>query len=145
MIAVDTNILIYSHRPENPFHTNAKNVINTLRDGPGDWAIPWPCVHEFISTVTNSRIFKNPTPLPTAFLTIEIWGKGGNIHFLSESSDYFEKLKEISINAKISGPRVHDARIAALCLHHGIRELWTADRDFTSFPKLKIKNPLVMQ
>jgi len=37
---------------------------------------------------------------------------------------------------------VHDARVAALCRHHGVRELWTADRDFGRFPGLKVRNPL---
>jgi predicted nucleic acid-binding protein len=37
---------------------------------------------------------------------------------------------------------VHDARIAALCRHHGVRELWSADRDFSRFPAVKPRNPL---
>jgi uncharacterized protein len=43
----------------------------------------------------------------------------------------------------LKGPRIHDARIAALCLHHGVSELWSADRDFSAFPQLKVRNPLV--
>jgi predicted nucleic acid-binding protein len=38
---------------------------------------------------------------------------------------------------------IHDARIAAICLQHGVSELWTADRDFSRFPKVKVRNPLV--
>ena len=53
------------------------------------------------------------------------------------------KLREIALAGKISGPRIHDARIAALCLHHGVSELWTADRDFSLFPQLRTRNPLV--
>ena len=45
--------------------------------------------------------------------------------------------------ARTVGPAVHDARIAALCLQHGVRELWSADRDFGRFPALKVLNPLV--
>lgn len=40
-------------------------------------------------------------------------------------------------------PRIHDARIAALYLHHGVTELWSADRDFSFFPQLRVRNPLV--
>ena len=47
MIAVDTNLLVYSHRPESPSHRAAKEMIESLRNQLGDWAIPWPCVHEF--------------------------------------------------------------------------------------------------
>ena len=42
-----------------------------------------------------------------------------------------------------AGSRVHDARVAALCLSHSVRELWTADRDFSLFPALRVRNPLV--
>ena len=44
---------------------------------------------------------------------------------------------------KVAGPLVHDARIAALCLDHGVHEFWTADRDFARFPDLRVRNPLV--
>jgi predicted nucleic acid-binding protein len=43
----------------------------------------------------------------------------------------------------VDGARIHDARIFALCLHHGVRELWTADRDLGRFPQLTTRNPLV--
>jgi len=43
----------------------------------------------------------------------------------------------------VAGPLVHDARIAALCRAHGVRELWTADRDFGRFPGLVVRNPLL--
>ena len=42
MIAVDTNLLIYSHRLESPFHRSAKELIESLRSALPPWAIPWP-------------------------------------------------------------------------------------------------------
>ena len=62
---------------------------------------------------------------------------------LAEGVDYLPKLRKLALSAKITGPKIHDARIDALCLHHGIKELWSADRDFTAFPPLRIKNPLI--
>jgi hypothetical protein len=44
--------------------------------------------------------------------------------------------------AGAAGPRIHDARIAALCAGSGVTELWSADRDFTRFP-ITTKNPLL--
>jgi predicted nucleic acid-binding protein len=38
---------------------------------------------------------------------------------------------------------VHDARIAALCVQHGVRELYSADRDFSRFPQIAVRNPLI--
>ena len=44
---------------------------------------------------------------------------------------------------KITGPAVYDARIAAICLAHGVRELWTADRDYGRFPALRDRKSVV--
>jgi hypothetical protein len=52
-------------------------------------------------------------------------------------------LARLLAEGKVTGPAVHDARIAALCLANGVRELWSADRDFSRFPDLRTANPLV--
>lgn len=143
MIAVDSNLLVYSHREDSKFHVAAKELIDFLRHESAPWAIPWPCVHEFIGIVTHPGIYQPSTSLNQALAAVDAWSAAGNLHLLAESPGYFEKLRELALAAKLSGPRIHDARIAALCLHHGVRELWTADRDFSMFPKLKTRNPLV--
>jgi predicted nucleic acid-binding protein len=61
---------------------------------------------------------------------------------LTESERYWQEFRRILETGKIVGPQVHDARVAGLCLLHGISELWTADRDFSRFPGLKVRNPL---
>ena len=45
--------------------------------------------------------------------------------------------------ARIAGPRMREARVAAPCLHHRATEPWTADRDFSSFASLRVRTPLV--
>jgi predicted nucleic acid-binding protein len=62
---------------------------------------------------------------------------------LGEAEGYWAKLSEVLARGRVAGPLVHDGRIAALCMLHGVRELWTADRDFSRFPGLVTKNPLV--
>ncbi len=143
MIAVDTNLLVYSHRSDSRFHLESKELIESLRRQPVPWAVPWPCIHEFLAIVTHPRIFKKPTPLHVSLSCVDSWLAGGNLQLIGESGGYFEKLRELALAAKLSGPRIHDARIAALCLHHGVHELWSADRDFSAFPRLKVRNPLV--
>ncbi|MBL8178540.1 MAG: PIN domain-containing protein [Bryobacterales bacterium] len=62
---------------------------------------------------------------------------------LAKRSGYWEVAHRILKAASIGGVQAHDARIAALCLFHGIPELWTADRGFQRFPALKTRNPLM--
>jgi predicted nucleic acid-binding protein len=62
---------------------------------------------------------------------------------LHETVGYWQLLRELVADGRAAGPRVHDARVAAVCLANGVTELWTADRDFGRFPELRVRNPLV--
>jgi toxin-antitoxin system PIN domain toxin len=145
MTAVDSNLLIYAHKQGSPFHATARTLIDSLRHQPAPWAIPWPCIHEFIGIATHPGIYKPPSTLSEALAFLDSLLAAPQLHLLAESPGYFEKLREIATAAKLRGPRIHDARIAALCLHHGVSELWSADRDFSAFPQLKVRNRLVQQ
>lgn len=142
MIAVDTNLLVYAHRRDAEFRGPAAEAVRSLAEGRAPWAIPWPCIHEFLAIVTHPRIFKGPTKLPQALDQVHAWMESPSLTLLSEGAGYTGRLAAVLRSSKVTGPRIHDARIAALCLHHGVRELWTADRDFTRFPDLPVRNPL---
>jgi predicted nucleic acid-binding protein len=62
--------------------------------------------------------------------------------FLAEGQGYLDALERVARPALLQGAIVHDARIAALCVFHGVRELWSADRDYSRFPDLTVVNPL---
>jgi hypothetical protein len=143
MIAIDTNILVYAHREDSEWHEAAYARVADLAEGRAPWAIPWPCVHEFLAIVTHPKIYAPPTPLAAAIDQVEAWLEAPTLVMLSESGDYWLELRATIEAGRVVGPQIHDARIAALCLQHGVRELWTADRDFGRFPALKTTNPLV--
>ncbi len=143
MIAVDTNILIYAHRQDSEWHDPAERAVRALAQGVAAWAIPWPCLHEFLAITTHPRIFRTPTPLPAALDQVDAWLESPSLVMLAEDDDYWPTLRALVVEARLDGPRVHDARVAALCLRHAVGELWTADRDFSLFPALRVRNPLV--
>lgn len=142
MIAVDTNLLVYAHRTDAPFHAAARPLIESLAQGTVAWALPWPCAHEFIAIVTNARIFKTPTPIGTALAQLRVLAGSSHLQFLAEGEGYLPRLERLAVTAQARGGAIHDARIAAICLHHGVSELWSADRDFSRFPDLRTRNPL---
>jgi len=143
VIAIDTNILVYAHRPEMPLHAEARALLESLPDQAGYFALPWPCVHEFLAVVTNGRIFREPTPPEIAFAAISALDKSGMFRMLCEGDGYLEHLCDLAVAGRVSGAMMHDARVAAICSFHGVAELWSADRDFNRFPGLKVRNPLL--
>lgn len=143
MIAVDSNLLVYAHREDSAWHEPAAERLELFAEGRETWAIPWPCIHEFLAIVTHPRVFNPPTPLAKALDQVAAWMESPSLQMLAESGSYWDVLASTLKAAKVQGARVHDARVAALCLHHGIRELWTADRDLSRFAGLSVRNPLV--
>lgn len=143
MIAVDTNLLIYAHRAEFPDHDRALAIIRGLATGPVAWGIPWPCVGEFVSIITNSRMFERPSTVEEAVTQLDVWVYSPSARLLGERIDTWVHFRELLVESQVKRAGVHDARIAAICLDHGVTELWTADRDFSKFPKLQTRNPLI--
>lgn len=142
MIAIDTNILVYAHRADSPHHAQASSAVTACAQSRQAWAIPWPCVHEFFAVVTHPRIYSPPTPPGKAMNQISAWLESPSLVLLGETDKHWPALQTLLENAGTVGPAVHDARIAALCIQHGVRELWSADRDFKKFPALKVVNPM---
>jgi toxin-antitoxin system PIN domain toxin len=143
VIAVDTNLLVYAHRVDAEFHAEALACVTALAESTAAWAIPWPCLHEFYAIVTHRRIYAPPTPPTRAIDQIEAWLESPSLVLLAESAAHWPALRPLLSAARVQGPLVHDARIAALCLQHGVAALWTADRDFARFAPLQAVNPLM--
>jgi len=144
LIAVDTNLLVYAHRAESEWHDRAEACLRELAEGRAAWAIPWPCIHEFLAISTHPKIWNPPTPIEAALDQVDAWIESPSLVLLAEGQEHWSELRTQIEAGRIAGPRVHDARIAALCLAHGVRELWTADRDFSRFAKLATVNPLAV-
>jgi toxin-antitoxin system PIN domain toxin len=143
VIAVDTNILVYAHREDSAWHDAAYATVEELAEGRSAWAIPWPCIHEFLAIVTHPRIYSPPTPVMKALEQVQSWLESPKVVLLAETDEHLDELRRAVQSAKVVGPQIHDARVAAICIHHGVRELWSADRDFGRFSGLSVKNPLV--
>jgi uncharacterized protein len=141
VIALDTNILIYAHRPGEDEHERAVQAIRGLTDGVARWALPWCVVHEFLAVFTKTG--RHPAPPEVALEAIERLLATPNCTPIAEPRGYLRTFADLMRSSHARRELVYDARIAATCLAHGVSELWTADRDFGRFPALRTRNPLV--
>ncbi len=142
MIALDTNILVYAHRRESQFADAAHALMVDLAEGDRPWAIPWPCCYEFLSVVTNRRIWKdNATPQRHAWRQFQAWLRSPSMSVIGETAGFAQTLGPFVQRRHVVGGVVHDARIAAICVAHGVDELLSRDRDFSLFPELPVRDP----
>lgn len=143
MIALDTNVLVYAHREDSEWHEPAIACVTKLAEGGVAWAIPAPCLLEFLAIVSHPKIYRPPTPMNLALDQVDAWRESPALQVLTEGEGYWERLHSLVLTSRVTGAQVHDARVAALCLHHGVAELWTADRDFGRFPDLRTRNTTI--
>jgi len=145
MIALDTNVLVYAHREDSPHHAAAHRAVRSAVLSPGGCAVPWPCIHEFLAVVTHPRIYDPPTPMASALAAVRSLVTAPSVHLIGEGGSHVDVLTGLLSSGVVVGARVHDARIAAICLAHGVDALWSADRDFSWFPALTVVNPLATE
>lgn len=141
MKAVDTNILVYAAMTLSPFHARARELVVGLAEGPDPWAIPWPCVYEFLKLVTHPRVYKPPMPVDRARADIGAILSSPSLLLLAETDRHVQVMQDVLAESGAAGNHVHDAHIAALCREHRVEELLTADSDFHRFGGFTVTNP----
>jgi len=143
MIALDTLLLVHAHRRDTSLHKEAARCVKDLAESGSQWAICYESLIEFYETVTQPKLWRIPSPPEKAWAQIYAWKEAPQLHLLADSDVSLEYLEQLSSQSRVQGPAIKEARIASCCLSHGVSELWTLGRDFSRFPDLKTRNPLV--
>jgi toxin-antitoxin system PIN domain toxin len=141
MQAVDTNVLVHAEIVSSAHHARARKVLTEKAEGDLPWAIPWPCVYEFLRIVTHPRIYHPPMPITTAIEDLRQILASPSLVILAQTNRHPEVLESVVPGSGVTGNLIHDAHIAALCIEHGVNEILTGDRDFSRFPGLRVIDP----
>ena len=141
MKAVDTSVLVYAEMRGSEFHARAATLLTELAAGPEPWALPWHCAYEFLRIVTHPRIYEASLSIGQAEAELFKILESPSVRVISETERHRAILERVLSASKVTGSRVHDARIFAICLDHGVSELFSGDADFHRFEGLKVTNP----
>ncbi len=76
-----------------------------------------------------------------AWHQFQAWASAPSNRMIGETEDFAAILRRFVARPHVVGGVVHDARIAALCIAHGVEALLTRDRDFSLFPELRTRDP----
>ena len=145
MKAIDTNILVYAYDRDSPFFLPASTVLRELSEGLQSWAIPWPCIYEFLRVMTHPKAIRSPVPIQEAWSDILLLFQTPSLMLLSETARHPQIMSSLLKDSPVTGNLVHDAHIAALLMEHGVGEIITADHDFRRFPQLTVTNPFQVE
>ena len=139
---IDVSILLYASDRTSPFSQTARAF---LHDRPGDpdiLCLTCPVLTACVRMATHHRIFERPMTPREAIDNVGALIRMPRCRVVNEPETFLAADREVAIEVVAGGNLVPDAHLAALARAHGIRTIYTHDRDFRKFPFLKVVDPV---
>jgi toxin-antitoxin system PIN domain toxin len=142
MILIDVNVLVYAHRADAPGHPAYREWLEALINGDPAYGFSELVLSGFLKVVTHPRVFNPPSRLDSAFAFAQTIRSQPNAVLISPGPRHWEIFKHLCEVAGVKGNLVPDAYLAALAIESG-SEWISTDRDYSRFPGLKWRHPLI--
>ena len=140
--ALDANLLLYASDSDSPFHQKAKAFLKSCMQQRDLFCIAWPTIMTYLRIATHPAVFNRPLTADEAMTNVETLLRLPHARFLAEEDGFWDLYREMTSQVPTRGNLVPDAHLAALLRQHGVRTLYTHDRDFLQFPFLDVRDPL---
>lgn len=142
--AIDVTILLYASDTGSPYHKKAADFLSNCLAQRELFYLGWPTVMGYLRIATHPSIFANPLSPDEAKANIKTLLQPNHVRILSEREGFWKAYQEVTAEVPTRGNLVPDAHLAAILKQHGIKRLFTHDRDFLKFTFLEVRDPLTL-
>jgi uncharacterized protein len=139
---VDANILIYASNTADPAHDRAIELVERLATGPDLVYLFWPVVMSYLRIVTHPAILPRPLRPAVAASNIELLLDRPNVRAPGETEGFWGVF-ERTAGSDTRGNEVPDAHLVALMRQHGVRIVYSRDRDFRRYQGIDVIDPFL--
>ena len=139
--SVDVNVLLYASDRSSDRHLRARRFVESCAAGPEILCLSWPTLMSFIRIATHPRIFSAPLSPDEALGNVSALLALPHVRAVSELDGFVDAYKHVAGETPVRGNLVPDAHVAAILFQHGVRTLYSNDRDFLKFPSLNLRDP----
>lgn len=139
--SLDVNVLLYASDRSSDRHPQARRFLEARAVGPEILCLTWPTLMSYLRISTHPRIFSAPLSPDEALGNITALLALPHVRPLSELDGFLDAYKLVSGEMPVRGNLVPDAHIAAILFQHGVRTLYSSDRDFRKFQSLDLRDP----
>jgi predicted nucleic acid-binding protein len=141
VIAIDTNLLVYSHRSRTPQHAAARRAIERAASGADGWGFAAAVLPEFWAVVTQRSPGGRPSTPGQAARFVRALTEAGAAVWLP-GPGFAGRLLQMAAALGVRGPRLFDLQIGLAAFEGGATEIWTHDAGFVPVPGLRVVDPL---
>jgi toxin-antitoxin system PIN domain toxin len=140
--ALDVKILLYASDTSSPHFERARSFIESCMVQEEVFTVGWSTVMGYLRIATHPAIFDRSLSPDEAMANIEMLLDLPQVRFLSEEEGFWNAYRTTTAEVPTRGNLVPDAHLAALLRQHGVKTLYTHDRDFLKFSFLEVRDPL---
>ncbi len=141
--SVDANVLLYASDRSSNRHDAARRFLDSCAASPELLCLTWPTLMSYLRIVTHPRIFAAPLTPAEALSNVTALLALPHVRAVSELDGFIEVYARVATEVTVRGNLVPDAHIAAILFQHGVRTLYSNDRDFMKFESLDVHDPFV--
>ena len=139
---VDTNVLLATIRPDEPMHSQAQAALRSLRTQGVPLVVTPLVVAELWSVATRPRTARNGLALTPARVARIVADLETRFRVLPDRPDAYAVWKDLVARYSVVGASVHDARLVAAMVAHGVPRLLTFDTgDFACYAEIEVLDP----
>ncbi|HEY1362807.1 MAG TPA: TA system VapC family ribonuclease toxin [Xanthobacteraceae bacterium] len=139
--SLDVNVLLYASDRSSARHARARRFIESCAAGPEIMCLAWPTLMSYLRIATHPRIFSAPLSADEALGNVSALIELPHARAVSELDGFMEAYRHVAGDTPVRGNLVPDAHVAAILLQHGVRTLYSNDRDFRRFRSLDVRDP----
>ena len=97
----------------------------------------------YLRIATHPAIFNQPLLPDEAARNVDALLALPQVRTIGEADGFWQEYRALAAELPLRGNLVPDAHLAALLRQHGVKTLYTRDRDFRKFSGLNLRDPLV--
>jgi toxin-antitoxin system PIN domain toxin len=139
--SVDVNVLLYASDRSSDRHARARRFVESCAAGPEILCLTWPTLMSFLRIATHPRIFSAPLSPEEALGNVSTLIALPHVRAVSELDGFLDAYTHVAAGTPVRGNLVPDVHVAAILFQHGVRTLYTNDRDFRKFQTLDVRDP----
>lgn len=139
-VTIDANVLVYASNEAEPVHEPARRLVEELAAGPGIVYLFWPTIMGYLRIVTHPSALPRPLSPKQAISNMAALTSAPHVRTPGEE-DGFWALYLATSGELDRGNDVPDGHLATLMRQHGVRTIFTRDRDFRRFDGITVEDP----
>jgi toxin-antitoxin system PIN domain toxin len=139
--SIDVNLLLYASDASSGRHKAARAFLEGCAANPEVLCLTWPTLMSYLRIATHPRIFASPLSPDEAKANVRALLSLPHARPVSELEGFLDAYAHVSRSLAPRGNLVPDGHVAAILFQHGVRTLYSTDRDFRKFESLDVRDP----